>query len=183
MDQQPEDGGLAEELIASVMAASRLLVAISARALASIDETLTLTQLRALVVLDGCGPAKLAELAAGLGVNPSTALRTVARLESRGLVDRQVNPDSRREVVLRLTDGGAELVARVLEYRRGEIAVLVDRLPPAERAGLARGLRALSAVADEPDLRGAGLSGSGPARFSDVLAAASGQVRPRRRAR
>ncbi|MEU9791050.1 MarR family transcriptional regulator [Streptomyces sparsogenes] len=183
MDQQPEDGGLAEELIASVMAASRLLVAISARALASIDETLTLPQLRALVVLDGCGPAKLAELAAGLGVNPSTALRTVARLESRGLVDRQVNPDSRREVVLRLTDGGAELVARVLEYRRGEIAVLVGRLPAAERAGLARGLRALGAVADEPDLRGAGLSGAGPARFSDVLAAASGGVRPRRRAR
>ncbi|ADI11085.1 MarR family transcriptional regulator [Streptomyces bingchenggensis BCW-1] len=183
MDRQPDDSGLAEELITSMLATTRLLVAISARALASIDETLTATQLRALVVLDSCGPAKLAALASGLGVNPSTALRTVDRLESLGLVDRRVNPDSRREVVLRVTDRGAEVVARVVEYRRAEISVLVDRLPAEVRAGLARGLRALTAVADEPDLRAAGPSGAGPARVSDVLAAASGEVRPRRPAR
>ncbi|MDT0544395.1 MULTISPECIES: MarR family transcriptional regulator [Streptomyces] len=180
MDRQPDDSDLTEELIASVLAATRLLVAISARALASIDETLTATQLRALVVLDSCGPAKLAALASGLGVNPSTAMRTVDRLESLGLVDRRVNPDSRREVVLRLTDRGAEVVDRVLEYRRAEIAVLVERLPADVRSGLVRGLRALGAVADEPDLRAAGPPGAGPARVSDVLAAASGEVRPRR---
>ncbi|MES4905268.1 MULTISPECIES: MarR family transcriptional regulator [unclassified Streptomyces] len=183
MDRQPDDSGLVEEVIASMMAASRLLVAISARALASVDETLTATQLRALVVLDSCGPAKLAALASGLGVNPSTAMRTVGRLESLGLVDRRANPDSRREVVLRVTDRGAEVVARVLDYRRAEISVLVERLPAEARAGLARGLRALNAVAEEPDLRAAGPSGAGPARVSEVLAAASGEVRPRRQDR
>jgi DNA-binding MarR family transcriptional regulator len=156
----------AEELISSVMAAARLVVGISARALARVDETLTLPQLRSLVVLEACGRAKLAVLAKALGVNPSTALRTVVRLEAAGLVDRRVNPDSRREVVLQLTEAGTGLVSRVLENRRQEVAVLVDRLPPDARRALVRGLGALTAVADEPDL---------PAvpRFSDVLAAAS----------
>ncbi|NUP38640.1 MAG: MarR family transcriptional regulator, partial [Streptomyces sp.] len=111
----------AEEVTLAVMAASRLLVAISARALASSDDSLTLPQLRALVVLDTCGPVKLVALAATLGVNPSTALRMVERLESVGLIDRKTNPDNRREVILSLTPAGRDLVERVLAHRRTEI--------------------------------------------------------------
>ncbi|MFK4144773.1 MarR family winged helix-turn-helix transcriptional regulator [Streptomyces sp. NPDC004065] len=132
------------------MGASRLFVAISARALASTDESLTLPQLRALVVLDTCGPVKLVALAATLGVNPSTALRMVERLEALGLVDRRTNPANRREVVLRLTSGGRGLVARVLAHRRAEIRRLVQRLPAGERAALVPALRALTAAAGEP---------------------------------
>ncbi|WP_019070720.1 MarR family winged helix-turn-helix transcriptional regulator [Streptomyces hokutonensis] len=139
----------AEEVTLSVMAASRLLVAISARALASTDETLTLPQLRALVVLDTCGPVKLAAMAATLGVNPSTALRMVGRLESTGHLDRKTNPDNRREVILRLTPAGRDLVERVLVHRRSEIRILVQRLPAEARAALVPALRALTEAADE----------------------------------
>ncbi|MDF3302512.1 MarR family transcriptional regulator [Streptomyces sp. K1PA1] len=132
------------------MAASRFLVALSARALAEVSSTLTLPQLRALVVLHGCGPVKLAELATTLGVNPSTALRMVERLEAGGLVDRRTNPDNRREVVLRLTGTGTDLVRTVLDHRHREIAALVGRLPGHLRSGLVVGLRALMAVADSP---------------------------------
>ncbi|MFE4871650.1 MarR family winged helix-turn-helix transcriptional regulator [Streptomyces sp. NPDC056682] len=132
------------------MAASRLLVGLSARALAEVSNTLTLPQLRALVVLDGSGPAKLAALAATLGVNSSTALRMVERLEGGGLVDRKVNPDNRREVILRLTAAGTDLVREVLDHRHREIAALVSRLPVDVRAGLVVGLRALTAIADDP---------------------------------
>ncbi|WP_104532111.1 MarR family transcriptional regulator [Streptomyces natalensis] len=150
-DQHPD--GLAqdtEEVTEALMAASRLLVALSARALAEVSSALTLPQLRALVVLDGCGPVKLAELAATLGVNPSTALRMVERLETGGLVDRKVNPDNRREVVLRLTEPGGEVVRTVLDHRHREIAALVGRLPVNVRSGLVAGLRALVEVADDP---------------------------------
>ncbi|MFG2573938.1 MarR family winged helix-turn-helix transcriptional regulator [Streptomyces sp. NPDC048481] len=131
------------------MAASRLFVAISARALASAARTLTLPQLRALVVLDTCGPVRLTALAATLGVNPSTALRMAERLTAAGLVDRRTNPANRREVLLSLTDAGGDLVSTVLARRRAEIRTLVERLPAEERAALVPALRALTAAAGE----------------------------------
>ncbi|MFI5825111.1 MarR family winged helix-turn-helix transcriptional regulator [Streptomyces rishiriensis] len=139
----------AEELNAVVMAASRLFVAISARALATVAETLTLPQLRALVVLDTCGPVKLTALALTLGVNPSTALRMAERLETIDLLDRRSNPANRREVLLSLTDAGHDLVTTVLARRRAEIRTLVKRLPTEERAALVPALRALAAAAEE----------------------------------
>ncbi|MEU8781943.1 MarR family transcriptional regulator [Streptomyces sp. NPDC048637] len=139
-----------EEVIAAVLTASRMLVGVSARALGRTAPSLTLPQLRALVVLDGRGPVKLATLADALGVNPSTALRMVDRLEAAGSVTRQAKPGNRREVVLSLTDPGRGLVAQVLADRHAEIATLVSRLPVAQRAGLIEALRALTDAADEP---------------------------------
>lgn len=139
----------AEDVTVAVMAASRLLVAISARALASINASMTLPQLRALVVLEGCEPLKLAAMAATLGVNPSTAMRMVDRLEDAGLVDRRINPANRREVVLNLTDDGHALVGKVMAHRQAEVSALVARLPAEERAGLVPALRALTRAADE----------------------------------
>ncbi|WP_018568489.1 MarR family winged helix-turn-helix transcriptional regulator [Streptomyces sp. PsTaAH-124] len=139
----------AEELSIALMAASRLFVAISARALASTADSLTLPQLRALVVLDTCGPVKLVVLAATLGVNPSTALRMVERLEALGLVDRRTNPANRREVVLSLTTGGHELVSRVLTRRHAEIRRVVQRLSAPQRAALLPALNALTDAAAE----------------------------------
>ncbi|QNP75771.1 MarR family transcriptional regulator [Streptomyces roseirectus] len=132
-----------EDVVSIVMAASRLVMGISARALTSVDDSLTLPQLRTLVALEGCGPVKLALLAEVLGVNSSTALRSVMRLEQTGLVDRRASEVSRREVVLRLTPRGEELVRQVLAHRRREVERLVEGVPPEARAGLVNGLRAL----------------------------------------
>ncbi|NDZ80686.1 MarR family transcriptional regulator [Streptomyces sp. SID10853] len=139
-----------DEVTAAVMAAARLLVGLSARALAEVGSALTLPQLRTLVVLDSSGPVKLAALAATMEVNASTAMRMVDRLEAGGLVDRKVNPDNRREVVLRTTDDGAALVGTVLEHRHREVAALVGRLPVDVRSGLVVGLRALTLAAESP---------------------------------
>lgn len=150
-DGTPEDlGNAVDEVTAAVMAASQVFVAISARALADIDSTLTLVQLRTLVVLQGQGPVKLAVLAAALGVNPSTAMRMVDRLAAVDLVDRHVNPCNRREVVLNLTTGGRRLVSQVMTRRHTEIGALVARLPTAERTGLVHALRSLTDAAHAP---------------------------------
>ncbi|GEB49812.1 MULTISPECIES: MarR family winged helix-turn-helix transcriptional regulator [Streptomyces] len=140
----------AEEVALAVMEASQLMIEVSARALGAEDESLTLAQLRTLVVLHTGGPVKLASLAGTLGVNPSTATRMTERLERSGFVDRQINPDCRREVVLRLTGAGARLVERTLARRRAEIARWVALIPGRERAELVAGLRALSRAAGGP---------------------------------
>lgn len=145
-----------QDVVAAVLAASRLIVGLSARALADVDDSLTLPQLRTLVVLADRPPMKQADLAAELGVNPSTVLRMADRLAAAGLMERQPNPDSRREQLLALTGGGEELVRRVMERRYEEVEALVSRLTPTDRFGLVRGLRALTeavqeALPDSPD--------------------------------
>ncbi len=90
----------------AVLTASRLLVAVSARSLAQVEDRVTLPQFRMLVVLSSRGATKLVALAELLGVAPSTAMRMVDRLIAAGLADRQTNPDNRRETLLRLTEEG-----------------------------------------------------------------------------
>src|SRR3954465_10929774 len=87
----------------AVLTASRLLVAVSARSLAAVEERVTLPQFRMLVVLAGAGETRLVTLAEQLAVNPSTAMRMIDRLTSAGLTQRRVNPSNRRETLLGIT--------------------------------------------------------------------------------
>jgi DNA-binding MarR family transcriptional regulator len=139
-----------DAVAAAVLTASRLLVAVSARSLASAEERVTLPQFRLLVVLASHGETKLVALADALAVNPSTALRMVERLAAAGLVSRRVNPASRREVVLRLTAAGQQIVDDVTARRREEIAAIVRRMPPRQRSGLVRALRSFTDAGGEP---------------------------------
>ena len=131
----------ADELVSAVLTASRVLVAVSARSLAQVEERVTLTQFRALVVLSGGeGRTNLNRLADALAVTPSTALRTVDRLVAAGLATRQENAENRREVLLGLTVDGQRIVRDVTSTRREEIAAILaaDVGPETRRAG--RGL-------------------------------------------
>src|SRR5256885_8562624 len=84
----------------AVLTASRLLVAISARSIAALEERVTLPQFRMLVVLATHGAMKLATLAGYLAVNPSTAMRMAERLAAAHLIDRQDQPNDQRETIL-----------------------------------------------------------------------------------
>lgn len=133
----------------ALLTASRLLVAMSARSIARVDETITVTQFRTLVILSTRDPVNLATLAGLLGVAPSTTGRMVDRLVSAGLIDRRPHPESRRELVVELTSRGHEVVRRVTAYRRDEIASVVQRMPPRERHGLVRALVAFTDAGGE----------------------------------
>lgn len=134
----------------AMLRASRLLVAISIRSIAAVDESVTLPQFRLLAVLDLDGPSNLAALAERLGVNPSVTTRMIDRLTAAGLVDRRVNPANRRVVVLRLTDSGGTVVRRVMAERRRSIARIVGRLSTRHRDGLVSALVAFSDAGGEP---------------------------------
>ncbi len=133
-----------------MVTASRLLIAVSASSIAAVDETITIPQFRMLVVLRTRGAMKQSVLADHLSVNPSTINRMVERLIAAGLVDRQVNPESRREVVLDLTETGRRTVIRVTQQRRREIARIVARMPVHRRTQLVEALEAFTEAGGEP---------------------------------
>ena len=89
------------DLVDTVLAASRALVAVAGRSLAVAGDEVTLPQYRALVVLAASGPQGTAELAAALAVNPSTATRMCDRL-----VRRHRQAGDRRTVRIALTAPG-----------------------------------------------------------------------------
>jgi DNA-binding MarR family transcriptional regulator len=144
----------ADTVTDAVLRASRLLVGLSARSIAAVDDSITLPQFRLLVVLSTRGPMKLSALAEHLDVKSSTTTRMIDRLVAAGLVDREINPISRREVVIDLTGTGASVVTRVTQARRREIANIVANMPPPHRTWLVDALDAFSEAGGEPSIDG-----------------------------
>lgn len=133
-----------------MLTASRLLVGISIRSIAAVEESVTVAQFRLLVILDTRGPLNLASLADHLGVNPSTANRMINRLVAVDMVARQANPVSRREILLRLTPTGDRLVREVTDLRRADIGKIVARMPADTRESLVEALTAFAMAGGEP---------------------------------
>jgi DNA-binding MarR family transcriptional regulator len=77
-------------------------------------------------------------------------MRMVDRLIAAGLADRQVNPDNRRETLLRLTAEGRRTVEEVTARRRTEIALIVERLSAQQRLALVDALAAFNTAGAEP---------------------------------
>lgn len=147
----PEDE--TEAFVTALLTASRVLVGVSARSLSEVEEAVTVTQFRTLVVLESQGEINLSGLADRLGVNASTALRMIDRLLVAGLVTRRDNPDTRREVLLGLSPDGRQLVRRVTQRRRAELARVVAAMPAARRGELLAALRAFAEAAGEAEPR------------------------------
>ncbi|MCM6778967.1 MarR family transcriptional regulator [Nocardia sp. CDC159] len=142
-----------DEITDALLTASRLLVAMSARSIARVDDSITIPQFRALVLLSSRGPSNVASLATNLNVQPSTATRMVERLVVAGLVDRRPNPESQRELIIELTARGRQVVQQVTVQRRREIAAVVEQMRPSDRTGLVRALTAFAAAGGEPGAR------------------------------
>ncbi|WP_206055704.1 MarR family transcriptional regulator [Nocardioides sp. GY 10127] len=139
-----------DALVGRLLTASRALVGVSARSLADVEDTVTLSQFRTLVVLDSHGPTRLAQLAERLGVGPSTALRAVDRLIATGHAERRGSEVDRREVVIETSEHGRALVAEVTQRRRAAIEKIVRTMPAEHRDGLVAALSAFAEAADEP---------------------------------
>jgi len=96
---------------------------------------LSLTQLRLLGILRDRAPA-MAELAAVLGLDRSSASGLVSRAEARGLVRRRPRPDDGRGVEVGLTAGGEALLAEVAGPVAGRLRALAGGLPARDRTTL-----------------------------------------------
>jgi DNA-binding MarR family transcriptional regulator len=138
------------EITDALLTASRLLVAIAARSIALVDDTITIPQFRTLVILSNEGPINLSTLAGRLAVQPSTTGRMVDRLVGAGLIDRRPHPTSRRELMAALTPRGRDVVRKVTINRRRQISAIVEKMPQHERRGLVRALTAFTGAGGEP---------------------------------
>lgn len=128
---------------------SKVISAAIALSLEGVEPELSLSQLRALAMIDSKGPLNLAAVAEGLGVNPSNASRACDRLVAMGLLDRREDPADRRNVVLSLTRNGTGTLERMLKHRRAVLDQVMRRMSKADQEHLIRVMEALSTAADQ----------------------------------
>lgn len=150
------------DAVEATVLASRALLGMVARSVSSALELVTLPQFRIMVVLATEGPLRVTTLAQRMGAVTSTFSRTLDRMVAGGWLVRAENPDSRREVLVRLSDQGRRLVEDVTERRRVEIRAALERLAPEQRATISAALATFSDAAGEPsadDLLILGLGG------------------------
>jgi DNA-binding MarR family transcriptional regulator len=128
---------------------SRALLGVVARSVSSALEFVTLPQFRVLVVLSATGPIRMGALADRVHANQSTFSRSMDRIAAGGWVDRAASPDSRREVLISLTESGRALVDEVMERRHSEISTILERLTAPERDSVRAALELFAIAAGE----------------------------------
>jgi DNA-binding MarR family transcriptional regulator len=84
-----------------------------------------------------CGPTRLSDLAARLGVQISTASRQVKELEQAGLVERTGDPKDGRVAMLALAPAGREALKKLRESWRRTLVEILDAWPEEDREALA----------------------------------------------
>lgn len=126
---------------------TRALVAVATRSLDAVGGKVTLSQFRALYVLQHTAPCNAGSLAEHLGSHPSTVTRLCDRLVALGYATRVVRADNRREVELDVTPAGRRIVRAVMRRREAELGHMLAPLAPAVREHLQQALPALVAAA------------------------------------
>lgn len=139
----------ADEALEVLQSVTRILTGVALRSMDVLDGAVTLPQFRMLAVLADLGPARSVQVARALGLEASTITRLADRLVSAGYVARGSEARHRGVVTLQLTETGRLLVTRVAAWRQKELARVLARLPPAQRAGATTALRLLVAAAGE----------------------------------
>ena len=102
-----------------------------------------LTQFRVLKRL-ASRPWLGSELAQELRVSPPTISAAIDSLVRKGLVERGETAEDRRMVPLRLTPAGVRCFQATQARALAELAQVMERIQPDDRAALARGLQAVA---------------------------------------
>jgi DNA-binding MarR family transcriptional regulator len=104
---------------------------------------LSLSQIRALDLLDANPDAALMAVADYVGLAPPSTSVLVDGLVRRGLVARLVAPDDRRRLRLRLTGAGRRALRAALAAAQAVLAARLAALSPRERTLLVRAMARL----------------------------------------
>lgn len=136
-------------LVEEVLAASRVLVALSAQSMQDVDASLSPVQVRTLMVVASRGPMRPTELAHALGVHPSNATRVCDKLVDAGLLDRRENPQNRRALILSLTPAGRRLITAISRRRSRAIAKVLGAVPEERRTAVAAAMSEFAAAGGE----------------------------------
>lgn len=109
-------------------------------------DDLTPTMRAAVGTIGRVGPLTLGELAAVEQVAPPTITKVVAKLEDRGLVEREADPADRRIARVALSERGRRWLDADRRRRHAWLAARMDSLAAGERERLAAAVDALEAL-------------------------------------
>ncbi len=151
VDAQQAETPARSDAVGATVTASRALVGVIARSLAPVVDTVTVPQLRALVVLTNLGPMRAGELADHLGANQSSVTRLVDRMVAADLLSRAPGTLDRREVIVSPTEHGSRVLADVTAARRQEISAVLTRLTATEQDTVRAGFELFARAAGEPN--------------------------------
>ncbi len=85
-------------------------------------------------------PYTISTIAAKLGLDPATVVRTVDSLEKRGLVERQRDKQDRRQVFIVFTESGRQGLREAHQFFITRIRVIFQAMSTEGRASLLNGL-------------------------------------------
>ncbi len=105
---------------------------------------LTLAQCHTLLEIGNRGGISLVDLAAAFGLDTSTLSRTIQGLVLIGLVDRRMNTEDRRFVILSLTNPGRKVFRNIEDRFNGYYSAVLDRIPSNRRNAVVEAVSALA---------------------------------------
>jgi DNA-binding MarR family transcriptional regulator len=120
-----------------------------------IEETseveLTHSQYQALRYLYSHGRCTVGHIAEGLSISYPASTKLVTRLAEKGLVTRTEGVTDRRQAEVDLTEQGTQIITALRQTRMDRFDAVMQRLSPADRAALTRGLErfVVAAIQDE----------------------------------
>jgi DNA-binding MarR family transcriptional regulator len=103
----------------------------------------SLVHLNVMMILGADGAQTMSQLAEALDVSQASATGIVDRMEQRGLIARQGDPDDRRVTRVDLTDRGRQAIERLGAQRRDKLSRLLDDLTDDELQAFLIGSRAM----------------------------------------
>jgi len=113
------------------------------------DSSVTMAQMRVLMLLAGVGETRMSELAGALGVSLSTASGLVDRLVESHLVARHTDSVDRRQALVSLTEDGGAFLDHFQELGLSHLRELLVRLSPTDIATVRQTVEILITAANE----------------------------------
>jgi len=146
------NAALPDEDAEAVLAACRVLVALSAQSIAAVESIVDLNEFRMLVILATLHSASTSRLADEAEIHQATARRLCDRLIAVNLVT-VTEPDPASDQTLTLSAQGRGVVHMVMSRRRAALEPILARMPAASRTDFVAALADFGRAAGEPSLR------------------------------
>ena len=154
--------------VTAVMRLARAVFNVNTRSITSVNDALTLTQLRTLVlVATSPVPVTTGIVAETLEIHVSTASRLTDRLIKAEWLQRNDSPLDRRYFIMTLTAEGTALLTATMARRRDSFAAILEQMAPEDRALVRTVFDAFSRAA-----------GIGASSLDDAIVEPGGNARP-----